>query len=52
MVKIEAFKKGKKDEREDFLKTVKSLLPHHVKCTFIGINNQQPVWGRNFIKKL
>jgi len=45
-------KQGKKDEREDFLKKVKSLLPDYIKCQFIGIDNKQPVWGRKFYNKI
>ena len=45
-------KKGKIDEREEFLSKLKVLLPDHVKCNFIGINNAQPVWGNEFYNKI
>jgi hypothetical protein len=44
-------KPGKIDEREFFLKKLKTLLPNHIKMLFIGMNNIQPVWGIIFIKK-
>ncbi|MDB3873077.1 glycosyltransferase [Pelagibacteraceae bacterium] len=45
-------KKGKTDEREFFFKKLKSLLPNHINCNFVGINDIQPVWGNNFYKKI
>jgi len=45
-------KKGKIDEREVFLKKVKSLLPGHINCHFIGMNNIQPVWGHKFYEAI
>jgi len=45
-------KEGKIDEREEFLNKLKILLPDHVKCNFIGINNEQPVWGNKFYNKI
>ncbi|WP_440695349.1 glycosyltransferase [Candidatus Pelagibacter sp. HIMB109] len=45
-------KKGKIDEREEFLSKLKVLLPDHVKCNFIGINNAQPVWGNEFYNRI
>ena len=45
-------KKGKVDEREEFLNKLKALLPDHVKCNFIGINYAQPVWGNEFYNKI
>ena len=45
-------KKGKIDEREEFLNKLKVLLPDHVKCNFIGINDAQPVWGNEFYNKI
>ena len=41
-------KPGKVDERECFLKKIKSLLPVYIKCHFIGVDDQQPVWGNKF----
>ena len=45
-------KHGKKDEREVFLKKIKSLLSNHIKTHFVGIDNIQPVWGNSFYKKI
>ena len=45
-------KKGKKDEREEFLNKLKILLPDYIKCSFIGMNDQQPVWGNKFYNKI
>ena len=45
-------KPGKTDEREFFLKKVRSLLPQNIKTRFIGIDNNQPIWGRKFYKEL
>jgi hypothetical protein len=45
-------KKGKIDEREFFLEKVKGLLPNHIKCNFIGMNNNEPIWGNYYYKKI
>jgi len=45
-------KSGKIDERETFLKKVKTLLPKHINCHFIGIDKAQPVWGFKFYNKI
>ena len=45
-------KKGKIDEREFFLEKVKGLLPNHIKCHFIGMNNNEPIWGSYYYKKI
>jgi len=45
-------KKGKIDEREEFLNKLRVLLPAHVKFDFIGINDAQPVWGNDFYNKI
>jgi len=45
-------KPGKIDEREVFLKKLKSILPKHIKTDFIGLNNKQPVWGDKFYKRI
>ena len=45
-------KPGKIDEREVFLKKLKTLLPNNIQTYFIGMNKIQPVWGNNFYKKI
>jgi len=45
-------KKGKIDEREEFLNKLKVLLPTHIKSNFIGMNDVQPVWGNEFYNKI
>ena len=45
-------KKGKIDEREEFLNKLKVLLPDNVKCNFIGMNDVQPVWGIEFYNRI
>ena len=44
-------KKGKFDERENFLKRLINRLPN-IKFDIYGIQNKQPVWADNFIKAL
>ena len=44
-------KKGKFDERENFLKKLISKLPD-IKFDIYGIENKQPIWADNFIKTL
>ena len=41
-------KPGKIDEREAFLKKIKTLLPVNINSRFIGIDNKQPLWGYKF----
>ena len=43
-------KSGKYDDREKILK--KLLRVKDIKFDFYGINNVQPVWGDNFLKKI
>lgn len=45
-------KKGKIDEREEFLNKLKVLLPDNVKYNFIGMNGVQPVWGNEFYNRI
>ena len=44
-------KKGKFDERENFLNRLINKLPN-VKFDIYGIDNKQPIWADNFIKAL
>jgi len=44
-------KKGKFDERENFLKKLTNKLPD-IKFDIYGIENKQPIWADNFIKTL
>ena len=44
-------KKGKFDERENFLKKLVNKLPN-IKFDFYGLGNKQPIWADNFIKTL
>ena len=44
-------KKGKFDERENFLKKLIDNLPN-IKFDIYGIDNKQPIWADNFIKAL
>jgi len=44
-------KKGKFDERENFLKKLINKLPN-IKFDIYGFENKQPVWADNFIKAL
>ena len=44
-------KKGKFDERENFLKRLTNRLPN-IKFDLYGIDNRQPIWADNFIKSL
>ena len=44
-------KKGKFDERENFLKRLINKLPN-IKFDIYGMDNKQPVWADNFIKAL
>ena len=44
-------KKGKFDERENFLKKLTNKLPN-IKFDIYGIENKQPIWADNFIKIL
>ncbi|MDA9167706.1 glycosyltransferase, partial [Candidatus Pelagibacter sp.] len=44
-------KKGKFDERENFLIELTNKLPN-IKFDFYGVANKQPVWADNFIKAI
>jgi glycosyltransferase involved in cell wall biosynthesis len=44
-------KKGKFDERENFLKKLTNRLPN-IKFDMYGVNNIQPIWADNFIKTI
>ena len=44
-------KKGKFDERENFLNRLINKLPN-IKFDIYGIENKQPIWADNFIKAL
>ena len=44
-------KKGKFDERENFLKKLTNKLPD-IKFDIYGIDEKQPIWADNFIKSL
>ena len=44
-------KKGKFDERENFIKTLTNKSPN-IKFDLYGINNKQPIWSDNFIKSV
>ena len=44
-------KKGKFDERENFLKKLTNKLPN-IKFDIYGIENKQPIWADNFIKTI
>ncbi len=44
-------KKGKSDERIDFLNSLKKKIGN-VKCDFYGFNNREPIWGNNFYLSL
>ena len=44
-------KKGKKDERYDFINYLYNNLRDY-RCYFPGFNNAQPIWGKNFYKAL
>ena len=44
-------KKGKFDERENFLKKLTKKLPN-IKFDIYGIDNKEPIWANNFIKVL
>jgi glycosyltransferase involved in cell wall biosynthesis len=44
-------KKGKFDERENFITKLQSLIPN-VKFDLYGIKNHQPIWADNFINAL
>ena len=44
-------KKGKFDERENFLKGLADKLPN-IKFDLYGVENKQPVWADNFTKAL
>jgi hypothetical protein len=44
-------KKGKFDERENFLKKLTNKLPN-IKFDIYGINNKQPIWADNYIKAI
>ena len=45
-------KSGKTDEREFFLKKLKTLLPADIKTRFIGLDNLQPKWGKDFYNEI
>ncbi len=42
-------KKGKFDEREMFIKKISNKTPH-LKYDLYGIDNNQPIWGDDFLK--
>jgi len=44
-------KKGKFDERENFITKLQSLIPN-IKFDLYGMKNHQPVWADNFINAL
>ena len=44
-------KKGKFDERENFLKGLTHKLPN-IKFDLYGVKNKQPIWADNFIKAI
>jgi glycosyltransferase involved in cell wall biosynthesis len=44
-------KKGKKDERYDFINYLNKNLRDY-RCYFPGFNNAQPIWGKNFYRAL
>jgi len=44
-------KKGKFDERENFIKKLTNKLPN-TKFDMYGIENKQPIWADNFIKAI
>ena len=44
-------KKGKFDQRENFLKKLTDKLPN-IKFDIYGINNKEPIWSENFINAL
>jgi len=44
-------KKGKFDERENFLKKLANKLPN-IKFDLYGVANKQPIWADNFIKAI
>ena len=44
-------KKGKFDERENFLKSLINKLPN-IKFDLYGVENKQPIWADNFIKAI
>ena len=44
-------KKGKFDERENFLKSLINKLPN-IKFDLYGVDNKQPIWADNFIKAI
>jgi len=44
-------KKGKFDDRENFLKRLTNKLPN-IKFDLYGIDNKQPIWADNFIKSI
>ena len=44
-------KKGKFDERENFLKKLTDKLPN-IKFDLYGVGNKQPIWADNYIKAI
>ena len=46
-----SLKKGKRDQRIDFLKSLMKKLDN-IKCDFYGFNNREPIWGNNFYLSL
>ena len=44
-------KKGKRDQRIDFLNSLKKKIKN-VKCDFYGFSNREPIWGNNFYLSL
>ena len=44
-------KKGKKDERYDFINYLYNNLRNY-RCYFPGFNNAQPIWGKKFYRSL
>ena len=45
----ELLKKGKYDERTDFVNKLVEITPN-VKFDLYGINNVQPIWADSFLK--
>ena len=44
-------KKGKFDERENFIRKLQKILPN-IKFDLYGMKNTQPIWADNFINKI
>ena len=44
-------KKGKFDQRENFIRKLQKILPN-IKFDIYGMKNTQPIWADNFINKI